>query len=182
MKRKRFTEEQIIAVLRSGLPELVREECRDLIDQIAQKTERIEAKTVQLKKLAAQTGTARRLQTMPGVGPLMALAIEAFGPNMASFNVAVTSQPGWAWSRGPQGARTGFEGRTSRHSPVAHHRVDVTAELARAQVDLQGILAGADAGKEATYAGGDRLWRTRWPGRFGPCSPRTRIIGIRRWP
>ncbi|MES0026596.1 MULTISPECIES: IS110 family transposase [unclassified Mesorhizobium] len=77
--------EAILEESNSGLPELVREECRDLIDQLAQKTERIEAKTGQIKKLAAQTGTARRLQTMPGVGPLTALAIEAFVPDMASF-------------------------------------------------------------------------------------------------
>ncbi|MER9559775.1 IS110 family transposase [Mesorhizobium sp. M0323] len=77
--------EAILEESTSGLPELLREECRDLIDQIAQKPERVEAKTGRLKKLAAQTGTARRLQTMPGVGPLTALAIEAFGPDMASF-------------------------------------------------------------------------------------------------
>lgn len=115
------TSKRIEAILKesnSGLPELVREECRDLIDQIAQKTERIEAKTGQLKKLAAQTGTARRLQTMPGVGPLTALAIEAFGPDMA--NVAVTSQPGWAWSRSniPQGARRGSDGFPKKDKPT----------------------------------------------------------------
>ncbi|WP_141718190.1 transposase, partial [Bradyrhizobium elkanii] len=64
---------------------LVREECWSLIDQITQKTERINAKTEQLKKLAARTGAARRLQTMPGVGPLTALAIEAFAPDMTTF-------------------------------------------------------------------------------------------------
>lgn len=69
----------------SDLPGLVRQECHDLINQIAQKTARIEAKTDQLKKLAAESGTARRLQTMPGVGSLTALAIEAFAPDMSSF-------------------------------------------------------------------------------------------------
>lgn len=77
--------EAILEGANSDLPELVSEECRDLIDQIVQKTERIEAKTGKLKKLATQTDIARRLQTMPGVGPLTALAIEAFGPDMASF-------------------------------------------------------------------------------------------------
>ncbi|MGY2843270.1 transposase [Bradyrhizobium sp. USDA 4509] len=43
------------------------------------------AKTEQLKKLAARTRAARRLQTMPGVGPLTALAIEAFAPDMTTF-------------------------------------------------------------------------------------------------
>ena len=67
------------------LPELVIAECRDLLAQIAEKTERIDAKTRKLKELAAETDTARRLQTMPGVGPLTALAVEAFAPDMAQF-------------------------------------------------------------------------------------------------
>ena len=67
------------------LPALVIAECQDLLVQIAEKTERIEAKTKTLKALAAETDTARRLQTMPGVGPLTALAVEAFAPDMAQF-------------------------------------------------------------------------------------------------
>ena len=67
------------------LPALVIAECQDLLAQIAEKTERIEAKTQTLKALAAETDTARRLQTMPGVGPLTALAVEAFAPDMAQF-------------------------------------------------------------------------------------------------
>jgi transposase len=67
------------------LPALIIAECQDLLAQIAEKTERITAKTTKLKDLAAVTDTARRLQTMPGVGPLTALAIEAFAPDMAQF-------------------------------------------------------------------------------------------------
>lgn len=68
------------------LPALVVTECRDLLSQIAGKTERIEAKTKTLKALAAQGDAARRLQTMPGVGPLTALAVEAFAPDMTEFS------------------------------------------------------------------------------------------------
>lgn len=67
------------------LPTLVIEECQDMLRQIAAKTEQIKAKTKTLKALAAEADTARRLQTMPGVGPLTALAIEAFAPDMAQF-------------------------------------------------------------------------------------------------
>jgi transposase len=77
--------EEIIEAPNSDLPELVREECRDLIKQIVEKTVRIEAKTKKIKALAAEAETAQRLQTMPGVGPLTALAVEAFAPDMASF-------------------------------------------------------------------------------------------------
>ena len=69
----------------SDLPELMRDECGDLIKQIAEKTVRIDARTAKLKALAAEADTARRLQTIPGVGPLTALAVEAFAPPMESF-------------------------------------------------------------------------------------------------
>lgn len=67
------------------LPALVSAECQDILGQIAQQTARIEAKTKTLRALAADADMARRLQTMPGVGPLTALAIEAFAPDMARF-------------------------------------------------------------------------------------------------
>ena len=67
------------------LPALIIAECQDLLSQIAEKTTRIDAKTKNVKAIAAKADTARRLQTMPGVGPLTALAIEAFGPDMAEF-------------------------------------------------------------------------------------------------
>ena len=69
----------------SDLPALIREECQDLLVQIAEKTARIIARNTKLKKLAAQSDRARRLQTMPGVGPLTAIAVEAFGPDMTQF-------------------------------------------------------------------------------------------------
>jgi transposase len=69
----------------SDLPPLIREECQDLLAQIAAKTTRIAERTAKLKALATQSDTARRLQTMPGVGPMTAVAVEAFGPDMAQF-------------------------------------------------------------------------------------------------
>lgn len=77
--------EEILDAPNSDLPDLMREECRDLMDQIAEKTVRINARTVKIKVLAAEADTARRLQTIPGVGPLTALAVEAFAPPMDSF-------------------------------------------------------------------------------------------------
>lgn len=77
--------EEILEASNSDLPDLLREECRDLLEQIAEKTVRINARTDKIKTLAAEADTARRLQTMPGVGPLTALAFEAFAPPMGSF-------------------------------------------------------------------------------------------------
>ncbi|MDA8587213.1 IS110 family transposase [Rhodobacteraceae bacterium] len=64
---------------------IVRAECLDLIQQIAEKTKRINAKTQMAKELAKDAETARRLQTMPGLGPITALAIETFAPPMETF-------------------------------------------------------------------------------------------------
>jgi transposase len=69
----------------TDLPDLMREECCDLLEQIAEQTVRINMRTAKIKALAAQADTSRRLQTMPGVGPMTALAIEAFAPPMESF-------------------------------------------------------------------------------------------------
>ena len=71
---------------KNGLHPLIQDECLDLIEQIAEKTERIDAKTKQATALSAQSDTTRRLQTIPGVGPLTALAVETFAPQMESFN------------------------------------------------------------------------------------------------
>jgi len=67
------------------LPTLILAECQDLLAQIAEKSARIDAKSKKMKALATETDTARCLQTMPGVGPLTALAVEAFAPDMAQF-------------------------------------------------------------------------------------------------
>jgi transposase len=67
------------------LPEIVREECHDLLAQIGEKTARIDHKTKKLAELSRQSDDAWRLQTMPGVGPMIALAVEAFAPAMESF-------------------------------------------------------------------------------------------------
>jgi len=63
----------------------MREECRDLLEQVAEKTARIDARTVKIKVLAAEADAARHLQTIPGVGPMTALAVEAFASPMENF-------------------------------------------------------------------------------------------------
>lgn len=77
--------EEILEAPNSDLPDLMREECRDLLEQVREKTARIDARTRKIKVLADEADTARRLQTIPGVGPLTALAVEAFAPPMESF-------------------------------------------------------------------------------------------------
>lgn len=77
--------ETIIDEPNSDLPDLVRDVCRDLLLQISEKSDRIDSIMARIKSMASGTETARRLQTMPGVGPVTALAVEAFAPPMESF-------------------------------------------------------------------------------------------------
>lgn len=77
--------EAVLAEPHCDLPALVREECLDLLEQISEQTARIEAKTAKARFLSLENDTARRLQTMPGVGPQTALAISGFAPPMSSF-------------------------------------------------------------------------------------------------
>lgn len=69
----------------NNLPDLVREEGLDLLAQIGEMTAKIDSKTQKLASLAKQTDVAQRLQTMPGIGPMTAVAVENFAPAMESF-------------------------------------------------------------------------------------------------
>jgi transposase len=67
------------------LSTLVRKECQDLLKQIDEQSIRIAERTRAMIGLSGDSGVAQRLETMPGVGPLTALAIEAFAPSMEHF-------------------------------------------------------------------------------------------------
>lgn len=76
----------ILEAPNSDLPTLMREECLAMFDQVAALSGWIDTKTAKIKELAAATPISKRLQTMPGVGPLVAMAVETFAPEMATFN------------------------------------------------------------------------------------------------
>ena len=77
---------EILEAPNNDLPDLMREECRDMVEQIAEQTTRINARTRKIQALANEADIARRLQTIPGVGPMTALAVEAFAPAMENFS------------------------------------------------------------------------------------------------
>lgn len=77
--------EAVIEERPDDIPEQVLEECGDLLERIDSLTARIEERNRKIKTLSARNDTARRLQTMPGVGPLTAMAVEAFAPPMEQF-------------------------------------------------------------------------------------------------
>ncbi|PVZ48643.1 IS110 family RNA-guided transposase [Thalassobacter stenotrophicus] len=69
----------------ADLPSIVRLECQDLLQQIAEKTARIDEKSKKLQEAGAQGEKGKLLQSMPGVGPMTALAVQAFAPEMTQF-------------------------------------------------------------------------------------------------
>lgn len=105
---------RIEALLRdpdNGLHPLVLADCLDLLDQISEKSGRIEARTRTTTALSAQASVTRRLQTIPGVGPLTALAVETFAPPMETFSQVELLRPGLELCRGsiPRAANSGLE-------------------------------------------------------------------------
>jgi len=76
---------EILDEPKSELPELVREVGRTILEQIAGKNDAILSMDRKMRHLAAQSDNARRLQTIPGVGPVTALAVEAFAPSLQAF-------------------------------------------------------------------------------------------------
>ena len=69
----------------SGLPEAVRELGGVLLGQIAGLKAKILELERRLRTSARQDEEARRLMSIPGIGPITASAIQAFAPPMASF-------------------------------------------------------------------------------------------------
>jgi transposase len=76
---------EAIEELTTSLPLLVVELSRVFFEQI----DGLSKKVAELEKVttyeAARGATTRRLQTLPGVGPITAMAIETFGPPMVVF-------------------------------------------------------------------------------------------------
>ena len=75
---------EVIGDEASDLPAMVREIGAVCLDRIAILQGKIAELDVTLRT-AARNETAARMQTMPGVGPVTAMAVEAFAPPMTSF-------------------------------------------------------------------------------------------------
>ena len=77
--------QEMVEASPSGLPPAVCEIGRMYLDQIALCSEKIAKLERALRLEAARGEVTTRLQSMPGVGPITAIAVEAFAPPMASF-------------------------------------------------------------------------------------------------
>lgn len=72
-------------VTSDNLPELVQSMSRLYLSQIAQLNEEIDQIDRRIAAEARQSDVVRRLQNVPGIGPICAMAITAFAPSMEEF-------------------------------------------------------------------------------------------------
>ena len=69
----------------TALPEGVRDLGQMYLAQIAGLNARVAELDLKMRSAAKEADVARRFQTMPGVGPITALAIKTFAPDLATF-------------------------------------------------------------------------------------------------
>jgi transposase len=69
----------------TALPEGVRDLGQMYLAQIAGLNARVAELDLKMRSAAKEADVARRFQTMPGVGPITALAIETFAPDLTTF-------------------------------------------------------------------------------------------------
>lgn len=77
--------EEAVEANGTALPPVLRNLARMYLDQIAQCSAKIVDLEKSIRTDASRSETARRLQTMPGIGPIAAMAIDAFAPPMTEF-------------------------------------------------------------------------------------------------
>ena len=72
----------------AALPEGARNPIKLLAEQFRDTFEKIEDVTVEIRKAAENDGVARRLQTIPGVGPITSSVLAATVPDVSNFKAA----------------------------------------------------------------------------------------------
>ncbi len=141
------------------LPEVVVALCRRFLDQIEALSMQVNDLTRQVKAMSRKDDTARRLTTIPGVGPICAVALATLAPPGSTF---AKGRDFSAWAGlTPKQHSTGGKarlGRTSkmpaRYPAVADYWSDVGDSSCREAGRCTGrIVAGANADPQAKNAG-----------------------------
>lgn len=165
---------EIVEAPNSDLPGLMREECVEMLDQISEQTDRIAARTAKIKALAAATDSARRLQTVPGVGPLTAMAVEAFAPPMESFRKG-RDFAAWLGLVPRQFSSGGKErlGRITKAGQADTRQMLIIGAMSRLnwmgpKSIPEGSWLAAMLGRKPECSWRSP-WPTRWLGKSGPC-------------
>ena len=146
----------------TSLPLLVVELSRVFLDQIdglSKKIAELEKATVHEAEHGVMT---RRLQTMPGVGPITAMAIETFAPPMAVFErgrdfaawLGLVPPATFDWRQAA--SWQDVEDGPARYPTATYYRRDGGRALGLAEGSARGKLAASYAGAQAAHARGDR--------------------------
>ena len=164
---------EIVDADNSGLPALVRFSCRELIEQISRLTERLAVLDKEISRLSGEV--ARRLRTMPGVGPITALAVETFAPVMESFRCG-RDFAAWLGLVPLQRSTGGKQilGKTSKMGQCDIRQLLIVGAMA---VVGSSVRRGAPKGswlekmlaRTSHACWSPSPWPTRWRAVFGPC-------------
>ena len=136
----------------SLLPMMVQELGKLFLEQIDALSTKIGELDKKLRVVAGQAETTRRLQTMPGVGPITAIAVETFAPAMETFH---RGRDFAAWlGLVPRQHSTGGKQRLGKVSKMGQRdirRLLIVGAMAVVQAALRtgapkDFMAGADAG------------------------------------
>ena len=127
-----------------------------LLDQIADLSQKIEGLDGELRRRANADDTARRLTTIPGVGPITAAAITTFAPPMETF------------SKGRDFAA--WVGLTPRlHSSGGKERLGRTSKMGQTDIRRLLIIGAVAVVRWATRKGAPD---GSWLGRILACKPK----------
>ena len=168
------------------LPEFVRDVTRLYLTQIAEQAPRIAGLEGRPHDLARESRDLARLQTMPGVGPITAVAIESFAPDLRTFG---SGRDFSAWlGLVPRQHSTGGKARLGRvskmreprHPTAPGQRGNVGRAVGRPAQRRGRIMARADADAQAEAAGRHRACQPHGAGPVGHGDPRRRVPGLRR--
>lgn len=132
----------------ADLPECARDPIRLLTEQFTQTQSKINELTVRIRREAAANDTAKRLQAIPGIGPITASALAATLPDVTGFK---SSRDLSAWlGLTPKPHSTGGKERLGRISKMGNRYLRRLLYLG-----AMGVIAA----RRRHPAGDDWLWR-----------------------
>lgn len=113
------------------LPAVVQDLARLLLKQVEDLSEKIKGLDAELRREAGADDTARRLTTIPGIGPITAAAITTFAPPMETFSKG-RDFAAWVGLTPRQHSSGGKErlGRTSKMGQKDIRRLLITGAIA----------------------------------------------------
>lgn len=145
---------ELVADETEPLPDEIREICRDMLDEIGRKTRRIDEALKQINAKSREQEALKRLQTMPGLGPITAATTQ----DVCTADGDVPSGKGLRrlagfgseaeLDRRETAPGSNVEDGTARHSPIADHRRHVRSQLGLSRTRQIDWLAGLHAGPQ----------------------------------